>query len=180
MLDPESGVEISFSETNAMDAISKLLTENYNLAIIRIKDRQESSFMQLIREKDLKCEVLSEFKYRVLMSKKHRLADKSRLAREDLTGIEILWNDDSVFQASSDRQIRICDRAAQYELLSEIADSFMWTSPVAAEALGRYGLIERNVTDAEGGKYLLVYPKSHRLTKLDNMYLDELRASIKE
>lgn len=178
-LDPEMDVEINFREVSTADAISNLLTDNYNLAIIRIKDEHEPSFMQLIREKDLKSEVVSEFKYKAVMAKNHEFANESEIRREDLNGIEILWGDDSVTdEKKSERQIRICDRGSQYELLSEVPDSFMWTSPVSTEILDRYGLVERDVTDADAGKYLLVYPKSHKLTKLDNMYLDEFKRAM--
>ncbi len=186
-LDQEMGVEISFSETSATNAISKLLTENYNLAIIRIKDEYEPQLSQLLREKDLKNEEIFRFKYRAVMSKNNRLAKKSEVSPTDLAELtEILYGDDFIpsltaaKERTSERQIRVCDRASQYELLSAIPDSFMWESPTDVDILDRYGLVQRDVADADEGKYLLVYPKFYKLTKLDKMYMDELRASIKE
>ncbi len=184
-LDPEMGVVICVSETGAMEAISNLLTENYNLAIIRIKDEHEPNFMQFIKEKDLKSELISTFKYRALISKNHRYAKESKVTREDLAdNVEILWGFDPVpfltapKEINPGKQIRISGWHSEYELLSAIPDSFMWESPTDADILDRYGLVQRDVADADGGRYLLVYPKSHRLTKLDNMYLGEFKRAV--
>ncbi len=185
-LGPEMGVEIHFRETGAMDAISNLLGENYNLAIIRIKDKHESNFMQFIREKDLKSEVISTFKYCALMSKSHRLAKKSAVSIGDLVGgIEILWGCDPVpyltvteERKTDGKKILISGRSSQYELLSVVPDSFMWESPLGAATLDRYGLVQRDGEDADKGKYLLVYPRFYKQTKLDRMYLEEIHKTV--
>lgn len=181
-LDPEIGAEICFSETGAMDAVSNLLTANYNFAIIRIKSEHEPRFAQLLKEKELKSEQLFEFRYRVVMSKDHGLAKKSTVTRKDLDEFtEIVCGDDTVLPLTvaaskkpDGKQIRVSDRSSQYELLSAIPDSFMWELPVKAETLDRYGLVQRDVADADNGEYLLINPRFYKLTKLDRMYLEEI------
>lgn len=185
-LDAEMSVDICFDEMGAMDAISKLLAENYDLAVIRIKDKHEPSFARIISEKELKSELLFGFKYRLLMSKDNGLANKSAVSREDLTGFtRLLWSGDCVrwlaateMENHHGKQILISDRGSGCELLSAIPDSFMWESPMEAETLDRYGLVQREVADADEGRYLLVYPKFRKPTKLGQMYLEEFNKYV--
>ncbi len=191
-LDRTKEIEIVYRETNSMKAISNIVQSNYNLAIIRYRDVFEPYFTRLLREKDLKSELVWQFGYIAVMSKNHPLASKPVLTCADFAdSIEILHSDNTVpslptLEAkrmenieNSNKRIYVFERGSQFELLSNIPGTFMWVSPIPQETLDRYGLIQRRVSDSDYRyKDMLVYQRSYHLSELDEMYIDELRAMI--
>lgn len=191
-LDMEKEIEIRYNETNSVEAIANITQSNYNLAIIRFRDVFESYFVSLLREKELKSELVWEFKYIAVMSKDSPLAKKPVLTISDFSdSVEILHGDTSVpslqtLEAkrmenieNSNKRIYVVERGSQFELLSTVPGTFMWVSPIPQRMLDRYGLVQRSVSDADYSyKDLLVYQRSYRLTELDRMYIDELHRAV--
>lgn len=191
-LDNEKEIEIHYKETNSMEAISNILQSNFNLAIIRYRDVFEPYFSGLLKEKELKSELVWQFRYIAVMSKDHPLATKPVLTCADFAdSIEILHSDNAVpslptLEAkrmenieNSNKKIYVFERGSQFEILSNIPNSFMWVSPIPQKMLDRYGLIQRRVSDADYNyKDVLVYMRSYRMTELDNMYIEELKRVI--
>lgn len=193
-LDMDKEIEIYYKETNSVEAISNIVQSNYNLAIIRYRDVFEQYFTRLLREKELKSELLWQFRYLALMSKDHPLASKPVLKCADFAdSIEILHSDNAVptlptIEAkrmenieNSNKRIYVFERGSQMELLSNIEGSFMWVSPIPQKILDRYGLVQRSVSDADYNyKDMIVYPRSYRMSELDKMYIEELHGVINQ
>lgn len=193
-LDPDKEIEIMYSETNSVQAISNIVQSNYDLAIIRYRDVFESYFTRLLREKDLKSELVWQFRYLAVMSKNHPLANKPLLTLADLAeSIEILHSDNTVpslptLEAkrmenieNSNKKVYVFERGSQFELLANIPNTFMWVSTIPQETLDVYGLVQRRVSDADYSyRDMLVHQRSYRLSEIDNMYLDELKAVIQQ
>ncbi len=191
-LDSDREIEIHYKETNSVEAINNILQSNFNLAIIRFRDVFEPYFESLLKEKEMKSELVWQFRYIAVMSKDNPLASKPVLTCADLADcIEILHSDNAVptlptLEAKkmeniehSDKKIYVFERGSQFELLSNITNSFMWVSPIPQKMLDRYGLIQRKVSDADYNyKDLLVYQRSYRLTDIDRMYIEELKNVI--
>ncbi|MBQ8249361.1 MAG: LysR family transcriptional regulator [Clostridia bacterium] len=191
-LDRDKEIEIYYKETNSVEAISNIVQSNYNLAIIRFRDVFEQYFTRLLREKELRAELLWQFRYIAVMSKDNPLAKKPVLTCADFADcIEILHSDNTVptlptVEAkrmenieNSNKKIYVFERGSQMELLSNIPESFMWVSPIPQKILDRYGLVQRSVSDADYNyKDMIVYGRSYRLSELDHMYLEELRDVI--
>lgn len=191
-LDNSKEIEIHYKETNSMEAINNILQSNFNLAIIRFRDVFEQYFTRLLKEKELKSELVWQFRYLAVMSKDNPLASKPVLTCSDFAdSIEILHSDNAVpslptLEAkrmenieNSNKKIYVFERGSQFEILSNIPNSFMWVSPIPQKMLDRYGLIQRKVSDADYNyKDMLVYQRSYRLTELDKMYIEELRNVI--
>ena len=110
----------------------------------------------MMEEKGLAYELVTEFRYVLLMSAEGPLARKARIAAGDLTDlIEIAHADPYVpsiptaevrraeLQEDVRRRIYVFERASQFELLSQNPQTFMWVSPVPKRLLERYGLVQR-------------------------------------
>lgn len=193
-LDNDKEMEIHYKETNSMEAISNILQSNFNLAIIRYRDVFEQYFAGLLKEKELKSELVWQFRYIAVMSKDNPLAKKPVLTCSDFSdSIEILHSDNAVpslptLEAkrmenieNSNKKVYVFERGSQFEILSNVPNSFMWVSPIPQKMLDRYGLIQRRVSDADYSyKDVLVYLRSYRLTELDRMYIEELKSVISE
>ncbi len=180
--------ELFYKETNSQRTIRNLLENDFRLGIIRYAQNYDQYFRAMLDEKELSYEMICEFSYQLIMSRHHPLAEKEDITFEDLRPfIEIAHADPYVpslplskvvkeeLPDNIDRRIFIYERASQFDLLSENAQTFMWISPMPDKLMDRYGLVQRKC--AENRKIyrdVLIYKKGYRLTALDNAFITEL------
>ncbi len=180
--------ELFYKETNALRAVKNILEHDYHLGIVRYACKNNSNFKKMFEEKGILFETVTEFTYRLVMSKKHPLAEKSKICYSDLTPYTEIAHADpyvpSLSMASvkneelpnnTSHRIFVFERASQFELLSENTDTFMWVSPVPERILERYGLVQKPCDD-NTKKYmdLLIYRKDYVLSELDKIFITEL------
>lgn len=180
--------EVFYKETNSQRAIHNMLNHDYKLGIIRYAENYDKYFTTMLEEKGFSYELLTEFTYSLIMSKKNPLAEKAEICFEDLTEyIEIAHADPYVpsmplakvvkeeLPDNIDRRIFIFERASQFDLLSANPETFMWVSPVPKSLLDRYELVQKKCPDNKKVyKDVLIYKNGYKLTKLDNQFIAEL------
>ena len=180
--------EIFYKETNSQRVIRNLLENNYNLGIIRYAETYDRYFKNMLEEKDICYELVTEFRYHLLMSEKHPLAEKETVRLEDLAGwIEIAHADPYVPSMSAskvlkeelpdnvDRRIFIYERGSQFDLLSNNHETFMWVSLVPHDILRRYQLVEKTCVDSvKVYKDVLIYRNGYKLSELDKQFITAL------
>ena len=181
-------VEIYYKETNSKKTIQKLLENEYKLGIIRYCDTYDKYYKAMLEEKGLSYELVAEFSYVLIMSRNNPLASKQTITYDDLSGyIEIAHADPYVPTLSMSKVFReelpdqvnqrifVFERASQFDLLSENANTFMWVSPASQQILDRYNLVQRV---CEGNKKVykdvLIYHKGYKLTRLDKDFITAL------
>ena len=76
--------EIFYKETNSQRTIRNILEHDYNLGIIRYAENYDKYFKDMLEEKDIGYEMVTEFRYHLLMSTESPLAQKEQIAFEDL------------------------------------------------------------------------------------------------
>ena len=93
-LDPAANIEVFYKETNASCAIKNVLREDYKLGILRYSDRYDSYYKDMMDEKHLSYELITEFRYVLVMNKHCRLNRLPEISCSDLGGyIEIAHAD---------------------------------------------------------------------------------------
>ena len=186
-LSDEPEVEVFYKETNSMRAIKNILHENYRLGIVRYAAHFDPYYRELLEEKGLVGELVTSFRYVLLMSRESPLARRAHISFADLKDyIEIAHADPYVPSLplaevkkeelpDVDRRIFIFERGSQFDLLSGNPATFMWVSPLPARLLERFGLVQRvcpeNVREYRD---MLIYHKEYTLTELDRQFLAEL------
>ncbi len=184
----DAPAELFYKETNSGRTVNNVLNNDYKLGIIRYAENYDKFFKEMLEEKELEYEMISEFSYSLIMSVDNPLAKKETVTFDDLTSyIEIAHADPYVpsmplskvvkeeLQDNIDRRIFIFERASQFDLLSENPDTFMWISPASQKILDRYGLVQRKCADNKKiYKDVLIYRKGYRLTALDKQFITEL------
>lgn len=180
--------ELVYMETSSLQAIKNILESDYKLGVIRYAEKHDRYFKEMLEEKGLAYELVTEFSYLLLMSGEHALAHREEICRADLKPFtEISYADLSVpilpvealrkeeLSGDTEKRIFVFDRASQFDLLSGNHDTFMWVSPVPEKTLERYGLVQRSCRD-DCRKYrdMLIYRKEYRLTSLDKLFITEL------
>ena len=193
-LNDESDIEIYYKETNSQRAIKNILEADYKLGIIRYSEHFDKFYKEMLDEKGLSYELITEFKYRVIMSRKNPLAEKDKIEEKDLEGyIEIAHADPFVpslpfvevkkeeLPDNVSRRIFVFERASQFEILSKNNRTFMWASPVPKRLLDAYDLVQMSCGDnSKLYKDLIIHRNGYSFTKLDNAFIAELCRAKRE
>ena len=194
LLDKTQRTEIFYKETNSQRALKNILQNDYKLGIIRYAENFEKYYKSLADEKELKLELVTEFKYVLALSKQNPLADKSSITFDDLKPyIEIAHADPYVpslpfakvkkeeLPDNTARRIFVFERGSQFELLSRNPETFMWVSPMPQSVADRYNLVQR-VCDENKRVYrdALIYGENYKLTALDKLFIQKLTETKNE
>ena len=142
--------------------------------------------------KNLSGRLISEFTYELIMSRDNEIAKKEKIYWTDLNDfIEITHGDPYLplmtldamhctVQEQAERRILLFERGGQFDLLCENKQTYMWVSPLPPHLLTRYSLVQRKCEDNKRVyRDMLVRNKNYQLTKLDEMFLEELKTSKK-
>lgn len=182
-----SEFEIFYKETNALRAVKNILESDYRLGIIRYAEQYDRQYKNMLENKGLSYELVTEFRYELLMSEHSPLAALEHIGFSDLAQhTEIAHADPYVPSLplsevkkeelpETGKRIFVFERASEFELLSKNPDTFMWVSPVPEQLLRRYGLVRRVCPENKKiYKDLMIYKKDYRLTELDKAFITEL------
>lgn len=184
----KDAAEIFYKETNSQRTINNILNHDYRLGIIRYAENYDKYFKAMLEEKNLAYEVITEFTYRLIMSRDNSLAGKNTITFDDLSSyIEIAHADPYVpsmplskvvkeeLPDNVTRRIFIFERASQFDLLSKNPETFMWVSPAPKDLLQRYGLVQKECIDNKKVyKDVLIYRNGYKLSELDKAFITEL------
>ena len=193
-LDSSAEVEVFYKETNAMRAIKNILQEDYKLGIIRYAESYDRYYKNMMDEKGLDYELITEFRYLLLMNEKSPLAEKETITFDDLKDyMEIAHADPYVpsmpfsevkkeeLPDNSGRRIFVFEQGSQFELLAQNPETFMWVSPVPEKTLARYGLVQRVCNENKRVyKDLLIHRRDYTLSALDSLFVENLVRSKRE
>lgn len=184
----DAPAEIFYQETDAQRVINNILNSDFKLGIIRYAEHHDRYFKEMLEEKGLVGELVTEFYYMLILNKAHPLAQKTGICCADLKPyIEISHADPAMPSlpiseirkeerpSNAERHIYVFERASQFEILAENPEAFMWMSPVPDTLLQRFSLVQKECIDHRKlYKDVLIYRKEYHLSALDKMFLTEL------
>ncbi len=186
-LSTDKDIDVRLKETNSVQAILGVAGGDFQLGIIRYQTVNENYFLDFLTEKGLRYEPIWEFENLVLTSARNTLASAEVVRPEDLADmIEIVHGDAVVPYLQTvesrprplgkvEKRVYLYDRATQFDLLSEIPQTFLWVSPIPEDILKRYRLKQRRcVPGPPRYKDVLIYSKQYRLSELDARFIDKL------
>ena len=190
----KDAAEIFYNETHSRGAIENILTKDYSMGIIRYPVSHDAAFKAMLEEKGLHAELVAQFTYRLVVSRKHPLASRKQVYLSDLKDyIQISHADPSVpslslskalkeeQQSDTDRKVYVFERASQFELLSDNRETFMWLSLIPPKVLERYDLVELTCLDNDRlYKDVLIYRKGYTTTSLDKQFISALLQTCDE
>lgn len=184
----KDAAEIFYKETNSQRTINNMLNHDYKLGIVRYAENYDMYFKTMLEEKGFTYELITEFTYKIIMSKDSPLAKLDTISSDDLVDyIEIAHADPYVpsmpiskvvkeeLSDDIDRRIFVFERTSQFELLSRNLETFMWVSPIPKSLLERYDLVQKECSENRKiYKDLLIYKNGYKLSKLDRKFITEL------
>ena len=80
----DAPAEIFYKETNSGQTVNNVLNNDYKLGIICYAENYDKHFKEILEEKELEYEMISEFSYSLIMSCNNPLAQKETVTFEDL------------------------------------------------------------------------------------------------
>ena len=182
--------ELFYHETNSLQAIRNILDVGYNLGIIRYASNYEKYYKQLLEEKGLCGELVSEFNYVLVMQENSGLAGLNSIRCSDLEGyLQIMLADPNVPSLplsgakneelpQSSRHIFVFERGSQLDLLSQNPETFMWVSPLPGRLLRQLHLVQRECEDYHRlYRDVLIRRQNTPLSELDKRFITELTQS---
>lgn len=184
----KDAAEIFYKETNSQRTINNMLNHDYKLGIVRYAENYDMYFKTMLEEKGFTYELITEFTYKIIMSKNSPLAKLDTISTNDLADyIEIAHADPYVpsvpvskvvkeeLSDDIERRIFVFERTSQFELLSRNLETFMWVSPIPKSLLERYDLVQKECSENRKiYKDLLIYKNGYKLSKLDRQFITEL------
>ena len=180
--------EIFYKETNSWRTVNNVVKGDYNLGIVRFQVTFEKYFKSMFEEKHLNAEIITDFKYRLLMSENNPLANKREIFCKDLKPYtEISHADPYVpslpltdvkkeeLSGGADRHIYIFERGSQFRILQSVTDSFMWVSPVPESLYKKYDLIQRECKDNDTVYMdVMIYRSGYKLSEFDSSFITQV------
>ena len=184
----KSSFELIYKETNSMRTLLNVLSEEYDLGILRYQSSFDRYYTSFFEEKKLVYEVLNEFSYVLLVHKNNPLSKKGKVTEQDLSNmIEISHGDPYVptlplidvkraeLSNVTDKRIMIFERSVQFTLLEEIPNTFMWVSKTPQDLLEKFGLVEIKCDfNDKSYKDVLIYRKKYQLTENDKAFIEQI------
>lgn len=176
----DSNAELLYKEADADTIINKVLKEDGGLGIIRYSQVDETYYKSLVDEKGIVGELIVEFSYQLLMSKKSPLNNKKNISFVDLVSYDEITHPDFLIHQTDFKKdevkgnrILISDYNSQFELLDKNPNTYMWVSSVSKDILSKYNLIERKCGN-NIYKDVLINRAGYRFSELDRVFIEEL------
>ena len=185
------GLEITINETNALKTISNVTDRGYNMGIIRYQKSDEDYFNTCLKNNKLGQETIWEFEYVLVMSQNHPLSEKAEIRAEDLQDyvkithgeIELphTKNTAAISQdqnRTQDKTIYVYERGSQFDLLSNVPETYMWVSPIPDSYLERNHLVQR-ACKMENNLYkdVLIYRQDYQFGEDDKLFQKKIYES---
>lgn len=186
-IDEKEQMEFFYKETNSMRTIKNVMQADYKLGIVRYAENYDKYYKELLAEKGLESELVTEFRYVLVMRADAPLAAKEEVTFADLEGLTEIAHADPYVpslpfsevkkEELPDARRRICvfERGSQFDLLSTDPHTYMWVSPIPRRQLECHGLVQRACADnRKVYKDVMIYRKDHKLTEWEKRFISEL------
>lgn len=173
----QQSLDAVIRECHARKALELLQGGEAELGVIRFRAEYRDYFEEQSRSRGLSVQILSRYRYQLVMHKSHPLAQNQSISRSELTAFpEIVHGDNFRIAGKSEelqrRRIYSVDRMSQVALLEKIPGSYMWSSPMPLNTLERWNLIQRRCGEYPTAYHdaLLYYPH-YMMTEIESGFV---------
>ena len=151
-LPEDQNLDVAIRECHARKALELLANGEVEIGIIRFRSEYRDYFEEQMTQRGLNFEILSKYRYQILLCRDHPLAQKSVLQRSDLADLPEIVHGDTFRQSGQpdqhvSRKIYTVDRLAQLSLLEKLPNSYMWASAMPERCLRRWGFVQKICSD---------------------------------
>ena len=135
-------------ECHARQAIEMLENGEVEVGIIRFRSEYRDYFEEQSVSRGFGFQILSRYRYQLLLPKTHALAEKQLITGQDLAGLPEIVHGDTFRKGPKvdeglRRKIYTVDRLAQVSLLETIWGAYMWSQEQPQRCLERWKLVQK-------------------------------------
>ncbi|MBG9985745.1 LysR family transcriptional regulator [Facklamia sp. DSM 111018] len=178
-------LSVRFSECTNQEVINNIYTANSDIGIIRFDDMYQNHFVNQLTARNIEWYELQRTQRVILISKKNPLAYKKNIFLEDLKGfIEIIHGDfevNSMDKENHKHKVYVYERGTLLDFVSNIDNSYTWTTATHPQIIEMYDLTERKVVSSQNQviDYVL-YKKENKHHKESRLLLEFIKKAISE
>lgn len=184
----KNDADVSVKKANAIEGIRNVAEGDTNLALLRFESVYDSYFVELLRAKGMRMELIWSFNSVLLASHLSELSTDIPITTDMLKNYtEITYGDVYSPQIKIEHQpkpqdkqknsIKLDDREISLSLLSQMRYAYMITAPVPQRTLDRYGLIERRCEFVKKYTDMLIYAEDYEFSSMDYSFMNSLYAA---
>ena len=165
-------------ECHARQAIEMLENGEVEVGIIRFRSEYRDYFEEQSVSRGFGFQILSRYRYQLLLPQTHELADKQLITGQDLAGLPEIVHGDTFrkgpkVEEGLRRKIYTVDRLAQLRLLETIPGAYMWCAPIPDRCLARWSLVQKpsNINQTVYHD-ALVYQLQYDMTQIERGFVE--------
>ena len=177
----QQSLDAVIRECHARTALELLQDGEVEIGVIRFRAEYRDYFEEQSKARGLNVQILSRYRYQLVMHRSHPLAQKQTISRSDLAGfIEIVHGDNFRVAGKSEeaqrRSIYSVDRMSQVTLLERVPGAYLWSSPVPDDTLARWGLVQRRCGENPAVYHdALLYHPHYTMTEIESGFVQMLQ-----
>ena len=167
-------------ECHARQAIEMLENGEVEVGIIRFRSEYRDYFEEQSVSRGFGFQILSRYRYQLLLPQTHALADKQLITGQDLAGLPEIVHGDTFRKGPKvdeglRRKIYTVDRLAQLSLLEKIPNSYMWASSMPDRCLRRWGFVQKACSDNQVIYHdAIAYNAQYNMSEIESEFLTYL------
>ena len=179
---PVNGRDVRVALAHGLANAAKLLDQIENgeveVGIIRFRSEYRDYFEEQSVSRGFGFQILSRYRYQLLLPQTHALADKQLITGQDLAGLPEIVHGDTFrkgpkVEEGLRRKIYTVDRLAQLRLLETIPGAYMWCAPIPDRCLARWSLVQKpsNINQTVYHD-ALVYQLQYDMTQIERGFVE--------
>lgn len=183
MLDETCDLDARIYECHARKALELLSSGEAEVGVIRFRAEYRDYFEEQSVQRELSLQILSKFRYVVILPHEHPLAERAQIRTADLEPFpEIVHGDNlrthSRTQNHACRKIYTVDRMAQLTLLQTVPGAYMWGPELPAKYLWQWGLLQKPCSDNPTAylNALVLHPR-YAMTEIESGFVQHIMQS---
>lgn len=187
-VDQSSYIHLHIKETDSLGVINSIAAGEVDIGLIRVDRNTAQYFLDYIKERKLKSQLVWSGEKLLLLSKNNPCAKKEKIFAADLRRFTMIQNDHSpvpyVMAQNTEtelhfetNEITVNDSCAMYEILANMPMAYAWSTPMSPERADRLGLVQRRLSDSSPDfEDLIVFPEGYKFDEFEHKFLDILHS----
>lgn len=184
-LNPACDLDARIYECHARRALEILSAGEAEVGVIRFRVEYRDYFEEQSVQRELSLQILSRYRYHLVLPQSHPLAANSTVRASDLEDFPEIVHGDNLRTHSRQpnhacRKIYTVDRMAQMELLQTLPGAYMWAPELPESTLRRWGLIQKSCPDNPTLYHnaVILHPR-YAMTEIESGYVQHIMQSCK-
>lgn len=184
-LNPECDLDARILECHARRTLEILSSGEAEIGVIRFRAEYRDYFEEQTVQRELSLQILSKYRYKLILPQEHPLAAQAAIRLCDLEGFAEIVHGDNLRthgkqQNVACRKIYTVDRLAQLTLLQTLPGAYMWGPEMPEKLLAQWGLVQRPCQENQTVYHnaIILHPR-YAMTEIESGYVQHIMQRCK-